>query len=66
MNQHGLMSPPVTSQQQQQQLGSASTIPRVPMPLEQLQNPTHHNSTGAVALVKPVPQQASPVRVRKH
>ncbi len=59
MNQHGMVSPPVTSQQQ---LGSVGSMPRLPVPLDQLSNSSHHNSA-AVALVKPVPQQASPIRV---
>ena len=58
MGQHGMVSPPASSQQQ---LGSVA-MPRLSVPLDQLPNPANPSSA-AVTLVKPVPQQASPVRV---
>ena len=61
IGQHGMMSPPATSQQQQQ-FGSVGSM-RLPMTMDQLSNTAHLNSAG-VALVKPVPQQSSPVGVR--
>ena len=64
IGQHGMISPPATSPQQQ--FGTVGSLPRLPMaPLDHLTNHMpHHNSSAAVALVKPVPQQASPVGVR--
>lgn len=61
IGQHGMVSPPATSHQQQ--FGSVGSLPRLPMALDQLSNHAHHNSAG-VTLVKPIPQQPSPVGVR--
>ena len=61
IGQHGMMSPPVLGQQQQQ-FGSVGSV-RPPMKIQQLSNTVQFNSAG-VSLVKPVQQQSFPVAVR--
>ena len=57
IGQHALVAPPVSTQLTH----PGSTVTRMPLEVEQLSNSSHPNS--GVALVRPVPQQASPVRV---
>ena len=62
IGQHALVNPPVTTPPQQ--LGhpsAAGIVPRLPIGVDQLPSPVHPNPGGS--LVRPVPQQASPVRV---
>jgi hypothetical protein len=54
------VTPPVTTPPQQLP-GAVGAMTRVPIGVEQLSSPGHPNS--GVSLVRPVPQQASPVRV---
>lgn len=62
MTGQSLISPPVTTPPQQlAHPGSSPAIGRLPIGVEQLPSPSHPNT--GIALVRPVPQQASPVRV---
>lgn len=62
IGQHALVTPPVTTPPQQiPHPGTVGALTRLPIGVEQLASPVHPNS--GVPLVRPVPQQASPVRV---
>lgn len=62
IGQHAIVAPPVTTPPQHiAHPGSAGAVARLPIGLEHLSSSSHPNS--ALALVRPVPQQASPVRV---
>ena len=62
IGQHAIVTPPVTAPPQQlAHPGSAGIVARMPMGADQLSSPGHPNS--GVSLVRPVPQQPSPVRV---
>ena len=59
IGQHQLISPPVTTHPQHlTHPGSVGAVARLPIGVDQL-SPSHPNS--GVALVRPVPQQASQV-----
>lgn len=61
IGQHALVSPPITTHPPQiAHPGSIGTVARLPIGVEPLTPPPHPNP---VTLVKPVPTQASPVRV---
>ena len=62
IGQHAIVAPPVSTHPQQlAHPGTAGAVARVPVGVEQLSTSSQINS--GVALVRPVPQQASPVRV---
>lgn len=62
IGQHAIVPPPVTTNPQQVgHPGAPVSVTRIPLAVDPLSSPSHPNS--GVALVRPVPQQPSPVRV---
>lgn len=65
IGQHAIVGTPpavTTLPQQLAHPGAASIAARLPIGVDPLSPSSHHNS--GVALVRPIPQQASPVRVK--
>lgn len=62
IGQHAIVTPPVTAPPQQlAHPSSGGIVARMPMGADQFSSSAHPNS--GVSLVRPVPQQPSPVRV---